>query len=182
MGRGKVLVFQTDAVLCRLSEFLLSDFYMFDYIGSGWGRYRPEGIVVDGGNGGLSLRDWSRTIECIERFPPSNWRGGEDTYYCFHMDLIGKVAKNLESHKFGSQNNFLYKSLGAHKVDKMRPLKQLLFLIYCPEGSRIVSRKRLVKKNFAKLLRNLGMMLCLGFVQSYLRRRVYKKRKCKTMK
>lgn len=83
-GRGKVLVFQTDAILCQASPYRLDDFLTFDYIGSDWGRHRPEGVVVDGGNGGLSLRDWSRSVECLARFPPDRyWRGGKTpTFAC----------------------------------------------------------------------------------------------------
>ena len=57
IGRQKILVFQTDSILCPNSEHALDDFLEFDYIGSSWPRKRPISMVIDGGNGGLSLRD-----------------------------------------------------------------------------------------------------------------------------
>ena len=116
-GRNKILVFQTDVRLRKGSVYALSDFMEFDYIGSKWNRQRPVGIVADGGNGGLSLRDWGLTMECIDRFPPVHWPGGEDGYYAFHLDLMGaNVAKERDCSKFSSQSKFSARSFGTHKV------------------------------------------------------------------
>lgn len=141
-GRGKILVFQTDAILCPQSAYDLRDFLEFDYIGSAWGRARNRGIVVDGGNGGLSLRDWHRSVECLERFPPNIWwSGGEDSYFCFHIDLIGgRVAHPKDAARFGSQFWFRQNSFGAHKIEQMRFIERVLFLAWCPEGRALLDR------------------------------------------
>lgn len=139
VGRGKLLMVQTDAVLCPNAAFGLTDFLDLDYVGSDWGRARPEGVVVNGGNGGLSLRDWGRMQECLRRFPPANWRGGEDTYFAFHIPLTGGVVADPErSAAFGSQIRFAKRSFGAHKIDKMHWANRVLFLAYCPDAARIL--------------------------------------------
>jgi hypothetical protein len=134
-SRNKVLVFQTDAIACEQSEYKLSNFLSFDYIGSKWLRQRPVGVLVDGGNGGLSLRDWKKSYECLLRFPPENWPGGEDGYFAFHIDLIGgKVGRDEDCAKFCTQHEFLYRSFGAHKISCLGPANRAAFLEYCKEA------------------------------------------------
>jgi len=74
---------------------------------------RPIGMIIDGGNGGLSLRDWGEPVKSLERFSTRFWPGGEDGYFAFHMGLIGgrighcnECAKfsTIETIKLGSPN------------------------------------------------------------------------------
>lgn len=135
-SRNKVLVFQTDTIACEQSEYTLSDFLSFDYIGSKWPRQRPVGLLMDGGEGGLSLRDWKKSCECLVRFPPWNWVGGEDGYFAFHIDLIGgKVGRDRDCAQFCTQYQFLYKSLGAHQISCLDQATRAAFLEYCKEAS-----------------------------------------------
>lgn len=138
-GDTKVLVFQTDSVLCKNSIFSIYDFMSYDYIGSMWNRLRPNGLIIDGGNGGFSLRDKKMLLSCLDRFPPQKWRGGEDGYFAFHLDLIGaNIARGEECAKFSTQHSFLYPSFGAHNVSKcLSALQRNKFLNYCPEASNI---------------------------------------------
>lgn len=175
-ARRKILVFQTDASICGCAKHPIKDFLDLDYVGSGWSRRRPEGILVDGGNGGLSLRDWSMTMDCLKRFPPKNWRGGEDTYYCFHLDLIGKVAKESLSFRFGTQFDFVYKSFGAHKLDCLNCFKQILFLIYCPNAYHIITRHRELKRTASALLRVVGFGALISFILQCFRKRRYRQK------
>jgi hypothetical protein len=138
-SRNKVLVFQTDTIACEQSEYRLSDFLSFDYIGSKWPRQRPVGLLIDGGNGGLSLRDWKKSYECLLRFPPEGWTGGEDGYFAFHIDLMGgKVGRDRDCAQFCTQYEFLYKSLGAHKISCLGQASRAAFLEYCKEAELIV--------------------------------------------
>lgn len=140
VGRRKVLVFQTDAILCPNSDYHLQDFLTFDYIGARWPNQRPVGMVCHGGNGGLSLRDWEKTTECLERFPAQYWPGGEDGYFAFHIELMGgRVGTPLECAKFATQGDFLARSFGAHKISLLSRADQERFLEYCPE-SKILLR------------------------------------------
>lgn len=141
-SRNKILVFQSDAIACEQSEYRLSDFLSFDYIGSKWPRQRPVGLLIDGGNGGLSLRDWKKSYECLERFPPERWTGGEDGYFGFHIDLMGgKVGRATDCAQFCTQHEFLYKSLGAHKISCLGEAGRAAFLEYCREAELLVPFK-----------------------------------------
>lgn len=132
IGRHKILVFQTDSLCCLESDYTLQDFLSFDYIGGSWNRSRPVDLVIDGGNGGFSLRDWTVSMNCLSRFPPTLWGGGEDGYYAFHMALIGaKVASAQESAKFATQDFFKFKSFGAHAICNLNKKEQEDFFQYC---------------------------------------------------
>lgn len=138
-SRNKILVFQTDAIACERSDYALSDFLSYDYIGAKWPRERPVGLSIDGGNGGLSLRDWRKSYACLERFSPESWRGGEDGYFAFHIDLIGgKVGRDMECAKFCTQYEFLYRSLGAHRISYLDQASRTAFLQYCKEAEVLV--------------------------------------------
>ncbi|MEH6552198.1 MAG: DUF5672 family protein [Pseudomonadales bacterium] len=137
--RAKVLIFQTDALICQASQYKLSDFFSFDYIGSCWQRERPIGLIIDGGSGGLSLRDWQLSTQCLQRFAPALWPGGEDGYFAFHMELIGgKVATQTEAARFSSQEWFTDNSFGVHQPQWMSDSDKLKLLAYCPEAGRII--------------------------------------------
>lgn len=139
IGSNKIIVFQTDAILCKNSDYTLSNFIDYDYIGSAWNRKRPVGMIANGGNGGLSIRDWDKTCEVLKRFPSDNWPAGEDGYFAFHMELIGaKVADISSSRKFGTQIDFMEKSFGGHKITDLEPQQLERFLRYCPEARVIL--------------------------------------------
>ena len=134
-GREKVLIFQTDSICCSNSPYTLADFSDFDYVGSSWESLRPSGLIIDGGCGGFSLRDWQATMRCLRHYDPINWPGGEDGYFAFHMELMGgRVASNEEASKFSSQCAFKSMSLGAHGVTAMSRHDRKAFLDYCPEA------------------------------------------------
>ncbi|MCP4397978.1 MAG: hypothetical protein GY801_11870 [bacterium] len=143
IGRKKILIFQTDTVVCGNSDYTIHDFVSYDYIGSKWSRHRPVGLIIDGGSGGLSLRDWGKTYECLSRFPSDLWCGGEDGYFAFHIELIGgKVGKDRECAKFSTQSDFKFKSWGGHKVSFLQNKAQSAFLDYCPEASFLINKIR----------------------------------------
>jgi hypothetical protein len=138
-GRNKILVFQTDALLCAASPFTLADFFHFDYIGSAWSCKRPIGFRINGGCGGLSIRDWKSSVRSLEVFPPEAWPGGEDGYFAFHLDLMGfRVGSADDCARFASQGSFKHKSFGVHKPRSMdRPTLER-FIDYCPEVQHIL--------------------------------------------
>lgn len=138
MGRKKVLVFQTDSLCCLSSPYSLSQFMGFDYIGSIWSFRRPVGLLINGGSGGLSLRDWAKSVDCLNKFPAKRWGGGEDGYFAFHLDLMGaKVASINEAAKFSTQDRFLDQSFGAHGLRSLQLSDRDAFIKYCPEAKEI---------------------------------------------
>lgn len=139
IGRKKILIFQTDTVLCRNSDYALSDFLNFDYVGSKRDLLRPFGAEAPGGNGGLSLRDWELSMRCLERYDAEKWVAAEDAFFGFHMALLrGRVATEIESAKFASQHSYMFDSFGAHDIRCMSSESRADFLRYCPEASRML--------------------------------------------
>ncbi len=138
IGRKKVLIFQTDSLCCSESDYTLDEFLMFDYIGACWDRNRPINLIIDGGNGGFSLRDWRQSVDCLSRFQARLWGGGEDGYFAFHMDLIGaRVASQAESAQFATQNYFYDHSFGAHAIYNLNSSKQHAFFRYCELSKKV---------------------------------------------
>lgn len=135
-GRNKILVFQTDSLVCNNSVHMIKDFERFDYIGAQWhDRLRPNGIVLDGGVGGFSLRDYQLSLDALNRFPEQSWEGGEDNYFSFHIELIGgKVGSKKDSAIFCTQNNFINRSFGAHQLSNLNKTDKIKFLQYSPES------------------------------------------------
>jgi len=139
-SKNKILIFQADSLLCQNSDYTINNFLEFDYIGSKWPRRRPVGIYIDGGNGGLSLRDWNKTMECLQRFPSTNWVGGEDGYYGFHLDLMGAVVgRDKSCAQFSTQYEFLHRSFGAHNVLSLDARSLHAFLHYCPDAEVLLN-------------------------------------------
>ncbi|MBW2244757.1 MAG: hypothetical protein JRH01_22480 [Deltaproteobacteria bacterium] len=140
IGRGKILVFQTDTVLCPGASRKIGDFLEFDYIGPSWARGRSGGIASDGGIGGFTLRDWGKTVECLRRFPPEAWPAGEDRYFAFHLELLGaRVGRREECARFCTQHSFRTDSLGAHKLNGLSQVQKLRFLMACPCAWRLLT-------------------------------------------
>lgn len=139
IGRKKILVFQTDAMLCKRAPELIDNFMKFDYIGSAWERSRPFAkICIDGGNGGLSLRDWEMSMAALHRFPPDDWIGGEDDYFGFHIELIGgRVGSPEECALFSTHLAFKYRSFGIHNPKSLSRMDKLRLLVYCPSAYRL---------------------------------------------
>lgn len=135
----KVFVFQTDGLVCPRSPYGIDDFLPFAYVGSSWARRRPIGLVADGGSGGVTLRDKPLVMECLRRFPPDVWPGGEDGYYAFHLDLMGaRIGRGEVCERFSTQDSFRTRSLCCHQPSRLGPRDLDRFLEYCPEARHIL--------------------------------------------
>ncbi|MBL4807947.1 MAG: hypothetical protein JKY31_11790 [Rhodobacteraceae bacterium] len=154
IGREKILFFQTDSVLCPLSPHKISDFMEFDYIGSGWNTERYNGMRIHGGNGGLSLRDWRKSVDCLARFNSDDRHWAEDVYFALHMDIGGaRVATPADSARFSCQDSFQGRSFGTHKLDNMTPFDRLRLIIYCPTAWRILPRIMKLRSRLSNIIR-----------------------------
>lgn len=139
IGNRKVLIFQTDTLLCQNSRYSIDDFMDFDYIGAKRPLMRPFGAIAPGGNGGLSLRDWTLSIECLNQYDAEKWIAAEDAFFGLHTALLGgNVGSEDDCAKFASQHEYLYDSFGAHNVRNMNKENIDKFLSYCPDAKRLL--------------------------------------------
>ncbi len=140
IGQEKAVCFQTDSCFCPQSEYSLSDFKDYDYIGSDWRERRRNGLTVAGGCGGFSLRDIPSSCEAVTRFDTGQWIGGEDDFFAFHLELLGKrVAKQKARAQFCTQSRYEYPSLAAHRVKTMGAAERMRFFEYCPEAMMLLN-------------------------------------------
>jgi len=130
-----ILVFQTDTVLCRKSQYKIEDFIKYNYIGCPydnkvigtnsriWSEYNMYGI------GGLSFRKKSYMIKCIKNNPniPDNF--AEDVFYSECLENNKPDVKDLN--KFCTQHKYFDNSFGLHKPTNLKNNKALHS--YCPE-------------------------------------------------
>ena len=90
MPAERVLVFQTDSLICRRG---IEAFQSWDYIGAPWRKddlwcVGKPWLTGVGGNGGFSLRSRAKTLECLDAF--GYLRGQcEDVFYAEAMPKVG---------------------------------------------------------------------------------------------
>ena len=133
----QVLVFQTDSTICSSSPYSLKSFESIDYVGSFMRNPRPTGLEIAGGNGGLSLRNVSRTLEAIRLGVPERWPGGEDDYFGAHIELFGgTVAEDDMCKRFSSQTVFEERSFGVHNIGGLARKDFARIVLYCPDAVR----------------------------------------------
>ena len=131
----KVLIFQTDSTICKRSRDALKKFLSFDYIGSWIPQPRPIGITIDGGNGGLSMRDRLLSIRAIRSGVPARWPGAEDEYFATHIQAIGgKVASEVEQSLFSAQSKLVGTPFGSHNPGGLRRSEFVRLLFQCPSA------------------------------------------------
>ena len=131
----QLLVFQSDSLPCINSEYTLSDFEKFDYVGGEWPPNRPSGLYCLGGNGGFSLRSIKLSVLCLKLFEGVKWSKGEDGFFSFFIDVLGgKVADRAEQARFCSQSNKL--NIGTFAIHKFvipeDPRQRLILQQACP--------------------------------------------------
>lgn len=96
-------------------------------------------MIIDGGNGGLSLRDWGKSMECLNRFPANQWPGGKDGYFALHIDLItDRVGRPTDCAEFSTQSEFLACSFGARNISELDENSLKMFLEFGPEARKIL--------------------------------------------
>lgn len=137
--RGKVIIFQTDAMIANNSDYKLHHFLRYDCIGAAFEKIRPLNIITQGGNGGFSLRDWNKCFACLDQFDVKLWKGGEDDFFNFHIELIGGlVASREECSRFGTQAEFKHKSFSIHQPRLLTEKNKKKLLAWEPEAINLL--------------------------------------------
>ena len=118
---------------------------------------RPNGLVIDGGTGGLCLRDWAMTMDCVRRFPGDHvgWGRGRLLRLPHRTDRRegrqGRCAGTVRCSGSLAVPQFraLTRSATCRSSDRMR------LLAYCPEARRILERK--APTRLGKAMHKLGI-------------------------
>lgn len=129
-----VLVFQTDAILCANSPFLIDDYLQYDFVGA---FIPPVNSMLY--NGGLSLRNRTLILEILD--DGNKWKPhieGEDVWFSKHM---GKRKANLPTEDVARNFALQYpwnfnpngRPIGYHKIHKNVPEQMDGIRKWCPE-------------------------------------------------
>eukprot|EP01084_Bolivina_argentea_P293524 504835_1 len=116
----KILLFQTDSVLCSKSKYKIEDFLEYDYVGSPWNVKHNDMFNGRVGNGGLSLRTKSFMMKLIEIFPRDKQLKefktvNEDQYITSFINLLpGAHLPTYEIAKFFAAETDLYGMYGSN--------------------------------------------------------------------
>src|SRR5574337_559694 len=118
----KVLIFQTDSCLLRKG---IEKFLEWDYIGAPWAH-----IKIEGGNGGLSIRNVELCKKIINSYEYSVASyGNEDLYFSRHIPEFGKVAPKEIAKKFSVETIYYDKPIGIHACWKYLSKEQVIEII-----------------------------------------------------
>jgi hypothetical protein len=130
----KILVFQTDGYFNPSSKYKFTDFFKYDYIGANWFyRIRTNGLIIDGGVGGVSLRNQHLSRQAVKRFAELGWEGGEDDFFGFYIELLGgRVGRKRDCDKFCQQHKFRKHTFSAHQPSNMNNNDALKFITAFP--------------------------------------------------
>jgi hypothetical protein len=120
-----ILIFQCDSMLSDINRGLINDFLKYDYVGSPW-KYAKEDPLHNGiGNGGLSLRKKSFSIECIQNSEYINSGLNEDIIFSRYSKIRPLYD---DAKRFSIETDFTENSFGIHKAWNYISYDELSFL------------------------------------------------------
>lgn len=127
----RVLLFQTDSIICANSDKKVEDFLEYDFIGAPIAPQYGRGY-----NGGLSIRN-PRLFLNITREMSINWV--EDQWFYAQAEARVKDGVRLASvdvaQTFAVETVFYERPLGYHQPDRYSPVREHIesILEWCPE-------------------------------------------------
>lgn len=157
----RVLLFQTDSIICARAPLRVDDFLEWDYVGAPIGA--NDGV---GYNGGLSLRNPRLFLEVVRRphapfenaggAPKPNWCNYEDQWFFHEIEMRnGRLPSPETAKKFSIESPIAYPyatPIGYHQPqfwnqedpDGMKKIEQ-----YCPEMSMLLQKRAYLQQERA---------------------------------
>jgi len=113
--------FRSDSALCKSPDnpYPIEAFLNFDYIGPAWHGYDYDSLLLITGSGGLSLRNISLMIYCLENSEAKDGRvpfTNEDFYFSYCAQLFGKPAPYDAALKFAIESQDSPFSYGIYGI------------------------------------------------------------------
>jgi len=101
------LIFQTDSIICESDKELINKFLEYDYVGAPWKHHNNKV-----GNGGLSLRTKSASIDIINKFIYNG--EAEDMFFTFNSSNAN-IPNPTDAANFSVETIYSENSFGVHK-------------------------------------------------------------------
>jgi len=139
----RVLVYKMETFMCSGSDYIISDFEKWDYIGAPW-KWAPTDLkYIGGGNGAFSLRLKSQMIKILEIGDSwSSNRINEDMYFVKNINKFNittlpppEISKTFSVEEIASNKPLAVYHL-MRTVDKR---ERLNVLVSCPEARALYS-------------------------------------------
>ncbi|CAF1042582.1 unnamed protein product [Didymodactylos carnosus] len=135
----KILVFQTDTIMCSNSPHHIEDFLHYDYIGAPW--HLKLNYPQLGGNGGFSLRSKIKTLELLEKLK-YDYSLNEDGFYSQNLYLVNASLPTRDIAKTFSVETVFYPNPMAIHLEKGFDVNEAKLLCFnCPEIQMIALNK-----------------------------------------
>ena len=134
----KMLLFQTDSIMCANSGKRIEDYLDYDFLGA------PHPYIIDAFNGGLSIRNVSLSLEIVRNHKIADdlvngTKDGlfEDVWFCEKMRSMGAKFPSRElAREFVVDYEWAERSLAFHGVNKGQHEDRLEEIFaWCPEAA-----------------------------------------------
>lgn len=134
----RVLLFQSDSILCTRSEEKVEDFFKYDLVGAPIAEQYGQGF-----NGGLSVRNprvflnITRTVDFA-----SSGHEFEDQYFYAELKRAGAELPTVEAAMAFAVETMYYETpLGYHQPQRWQAAKMANIEEWCPEVKMLIGRR-----------------------------------------
>lgn len=134
----RVLLFQSDSILCSRSEAQVDDYFKYDLVGAPIAEQYGQGF-----NGGLSLRN-PRAFLNITRSVDFAASGHEfeDQYFYTELKKAGAELPTVEAAMpFAVETMYYETPLGYHQPQRWQAAKMANIEEWCPEVKMLIGRR-----------------------------------------
>lgn len=134
----RVLLFQSDSILCSKAEARVEDYFRYDLVGAPIAEQYGQGY-----NGGLSLRNPRIFLEITKETDfAASGHGFEDQFFYSEIQKRGGNMPSVDVAKMFSVETIYYETpLGYHQPQRWQPGKMDEIEEWCPEVKMLIGRR-----------------------------------------
>lgn len=134
----RVLLFQSDSVLCSKSEAAVEDYFQYDYVGA-----PIDPVYGQGYNGGLSIRNPRVFLQVVKEVDfASSGHGFEDQFFYQELKKRGAELPTEEVAKTFAVETIYYETpLGYHQPQRWQAERMGSIEEWCPEVKMLIGRR-----------------------------------------
>jgi hypothetical protein len=140
----RVLLFQTDSIVCANSPVDISEFLEYDFVGAPIAPQYGQGF-----NGGLSLRNPSLFLDIVRtgKFEnaPSGAGGAREFEDQWFYEMLKERNESMPevsvAKRFAVETVYYERPLGYHQPDRWQKDNMAQIQEFCPETSMLIGRR-----------------------------------------
>ncbi|ROV93590.1 hypothetical protein VMCG_08090 [Cytospora schulzeri] len=134
----RVLLFQSDSILCSKAEASVEDYFRYDLVGAPIAELYGQGY-----NGGLSLRNPRMFLEIAKEVDfAASGHNFEDQFFYSELQKRGATMPGVDVAKTFSVETIYYETpLGYHQPQRWQPARMVEIEEWCPEVKMLIGRR-----------------------------------------